>query len=164
VISEKAIWHSTEKVLWFIVDSGANLHLVKNEEVVDDKRETEITIQGITDSVQSSVSGRINGQAIPRNSKNIDVNFPATVLPDIPNNLFSVSAAVKRGHEVIHAGDVEHGSHGIILRTSPSTREFIPFVWCSDSNLWWLPIILDSENEGPAEGGTDTFRGRRLGL
>ena len=105
VISEKAIWHSTGKVLWFIVDSGANLHLVKDEEVVDDKRETEITIQGITDSVQSSVSGRINGQAIPRNSENIDVNFPATVLPDIPNNLFSVSAAVKRGHEVIHAGN-----------------------------------------------------------
>ena len=152
-----------ENVIWFIVDSGANLHLVKDERVIVDKCETEITIQGITDSVQSSVSERIQGQVVPKNSDNIGVDLDVTLLPEIPN-LFSVSAAIKKGHTVIHAGDAEHGKHGIFLQTSHSKKIFVPFVWCPDSNLWWLPILLNPINQRPAEVSADTSRGRRQEL
>ena len=38
-------------IFWFIVDSAVNLHLVKDESAIVEKRDTEITIPGITDSV-----------------------------------------------------------------------------------------------------------------
>jgi hypothetical protein len=144
---------SSRDTVWFVVDSGANLHLVKSDVNVLNPKDAEITIQGISDEVAGSFTGSLRGSIVASNGDTMEVEMEVCKIPNLPFNLFSVPTAVMQGHEVVHAGRPDSGRHGLWLN-SEQARKFIPFVWCRDSNLWWLGIT--PENLRLRAGRADT--------
>jgi len=156
-------------VTWFIVDSGANVHLVNDSNIIDNPTNAEITVQGISDAVESSICGKLIGNIIGDEGSNVSVTLDVTHIATLPFNLFSVSSAIRLGHEVVHAGPPDSGRHGLYLINNQSgDRVFVPFVWCEDSCLWWLPIHYSQQhpslNAKPPAREADCFRGLPYGL
>ena len=149
----KGFVSTSARTVWFVVDSGANLHLVKSDVNVLNPKDAEITIQGISDEVAGSFTGSLRGSIVASNGDTMEVEMEVCKIPNLPFNLFSVPTAVMQGHEVVHAGRPDSGRHGLWLN-SEQARKFIPFVWCRDSNLWWLGIT--PENLRLRAGRADT--------
>ena len=138
---------------WFIVDSGSNRHICADERFIHRGEIMNSSITGIGDhAVKATAHGPMLGKITDVKGNLHDILSWCMFVPTSRMSLFSVIQAVLAGNTVIHEGDPKHGKHGILLRDK---GQFIPFTWCPEAGLFWLPMKTVSATR-PVVLHTDT--------
>ncbi len=127
---------------WMIVDSGCNRHYLCRAEFLLRTAEIRMPIRGIGDNVvYASREGIFMGYFQRRDERKRTSWVPFTSFGLFVENsnvsLFSVSQATMTGENtIVHEGKPDTGKHGMFT----ADGSFIPFHFCSDTQLWWIPI------------------------
>jgi hypothetical protein len=123
---------------WFVVDSGSNRHICADERFIHRGEIISASITGIGEaSLSATAHGPMLGKITDVKGRLHDILSWCMFVPTSRMSLFSVVQAVLAGNTVIHEGDPQRGKHGLFLRDKGT---FIPFTWCPEAGLFWLPM------------------------
>ena len=123
---------------WFVVDSGSNQHLCSDERFLHRGEILQSSITGIGDAQLSATAhGPLLGRVTDSNARKSDILSWGMFIPTSRVSLFSVIQALLAGNTILHEGHPARGRHGLLLQ---DTSTFVPFVWCPQTGLFWLPM------------------------
>lgn len=69
-----------------------------------------------------------------------DFSSFGTYVPSSKFSLISVAQMTHGGNAIVHYGDPVTGTHGMFLASPNGSQQFVPFVFCKTTGLWWLKI------------------------
>jgi hypothetical protein len=122
---------------WMCIDTGANMHFISRRAVLSNHRPSSVVVTTLgPEPIQADFDGDVTGYFEDENEKRHRVFSEGTFLSGTRLSLFSGSRATAAGHTIIFE-DRKSGKSGIILA---SGGEFIPFTYCPETRLWWIPL------------------------
>jgi len=123
---------------WMIVDSGCNNHYIARSDFLYRTENIDTKVTGIGDNtVHATKKGIFAGVLTDDRGDSVDFESWALYMPQSTVSLFSVVQAAFGDNHVIHEGHPVRGRHGLWI---PQTNQFIPFTFCEESGLFWVPV------------------------
>jgi len=130
-----------------IIDSGCNRHYLFRGDFLFRTENINVPIRGVgNNKVYATKQGLFMGyfrtSTVDGKSRWFPFESFGMLIPGGAVNLFSVSQATANGdNTVVHEGKPDSGMHGLYTRAG----DFIPFEFCNETQLWWIPVMRKSE-------------------
>ena len=133
-----------DDVHWMIVDSGCNRHYLCRLDFLFRVATINVPIRGIGDNVVTATKEglfmgffRYDKVLGDTNSRWGSFSSFGLYVANSSVSLFSISQATMSGdNTVVHEGTPDSGKHGMYTKGG-----FIPFHFCFETQLWWMPIL-----------------------
>eukprot|EP00961_Rhodomonas_salina_P016173 217643-Rhodomonas_salina.1 len=128
-----------------IVDSGCNRHYLCVLGFLFRVADINTPIRGIGDNVvYATKEGLFMGYFRYEDNQWHDFSSFGMFVENGAVSLFSISQATMSGENtVVHEGKPDSGKHGMYT----ASGDFIPFQFCYETQLWWIPILRRREGE-----------------
>ena len=114
-------------------------HILNTDEFYLASKESNVSFTGIGGHKETAKKHGIwAGLCTDKDGKDFHFCSFGTYVPTAGASLLSVGQLVHNGNSVQHEGQPDSGLHGMWLKNRAGDRQFIPFEWDSESNLWWV--------------------------
>eukprot|EP00961_Rhodomonas_salina_P075563 1013962-Rhodomonas_salina.1 len=129
----------TAEYMYTVINSGTSRHILNTDAFYLACKESHVSFTGIGGHREYAKKHCIwAGLCTDDTGKYYHLCSYGTYVPTAGASLLSVGQLIHHGNSIVHEGLPNTGKHGMYLRNRACDRQFIPFEWDEESNLWWV--------------------------